>query len=288
MDKKLNDKELRDWLQGMRVAPGAAPELARRDPADRPAGLSREDATALTDAAVADLDRLQYLLFADGAASLLIVLQGLDAAGKAGTIRQVFSGMNPQGVRVAAFKQPTPQEAAHDFLWRAHRVAPAKGEVVIFNRSHYEDVLVTRVHDLVPREVWRRRYDQINAFEELLAANGTVVLKFFLHLSREEQLDRFAKRLEDPARQWKISESDYVERGFWPAYLDAYEEALARCSTAASPWWVIPADHKWARNLAVARIIADRLEAIGLKTPPVRVDLADIRRRYHEAVREQT
>ncbi|MDD3800395.1 MAG: polyphosphate kinase, partial [Novosphingobium sp.] len=176
-------------------------------------------------------------------------------------------------------------EAAHDFLWRVHRAAPGRGEVAIFNRSHYEDVLVTRVHELVPGDVWRARYDQINAFEAQIMANGTRILKFFLHISPEEQLDRFAKRLDDPARQWKISESDYSERTFWDSYTEAYEEALARTSTAQAPWFVVPSDHKWVRNFVVARIIADTLESMGLRTPPLRVSLAAIRRRYHKAVK---
>lgn len=275
--------KLYDWSETLRIDPGRAPNLAHRDPGARPAGRSHKEAAAETLAAVEDLDRLQYLLYADNSASLLIVLQGLDAAGKDGTIRHVLTGMNPQGVRVSAFKQPSVEEAAHDFLWRAHRVAPSRGQVAIFNRSHYEDVLVTRVHKLVPGKVWHRRYEQINEFESMLAANGTAVLKFFLHLSPEEQLKRFAKRLEDPARQWKISETDYTEREHWPAYMEAYEEAIARTSTRHAPWYVIPSDHKWVRNLAVARIIADRLESMHLKTPPVTVDLADISRRYHAA-----
>ncbi|OHV78509.1 polyphosphate kinase 2 [Ensifer sp. LCM 4579] len=269
------------------LSPGEAPKLARRDPADIFPHVSHADAREAAEAAVAELDRLQYLLFADRGRSLLIVLQGLDAAGKDGTIRHVFSGMNPQGVRVAAFKQPTPEEAAHDFLWRAHRVAPARGEVVIFNRSHYEDVLVVRVHDLVPEPVWRTRYDAINAFEAGLAANGTRILKFFLHISPEEQLARFAARLEDPARRWKISESDYTERLLWDRYLEAYEDALWRTGTEAAPWYVIPSDHKWYRNLAVAQIIAAALREMDLSVPPVTVDLDDIRQRYHAAKARQ-
>jgi len=271
------------WLQTLLVKPGADARIDGRDPAARPRHLSRDEAESETAAAIADLDRLQYLLFADGTASLLVVLQGLDAAGKDGTIRHVMSGMNPQGVSVAAFKQPTPVEAAHDFLWRVHAAVPGRGEMAIFNRSHYEDVLVTRVHALVPETVWRQRFDRINAFETLLASNGTAILKFFLHISPDEQLKRFEKRLEDPSRQWKISESDYTERTYWHAYGEAYEEALSRTSTKHAPWYVIPADHKWVRNYAVARIIADQLEAIGLRTPPVRVDLDDIRRRFHRA-----
>jgi PPK2 family polyphosphate:nucleotide phosphotransferase len=189
--------------------------------------------------------------------------------------------MNPQGCRVAHFRQPSPEEAAHDFLWRAHRVAPARGEVVIFNRSHYEDVLVARVHELVPKEVWSRRYERINAFEQTLLDSGTAILKFYLHLSSEEQLARFKARIDDPTKQWKISEADYAERKLWPQYTAAYEEALSKCSTERAPWYVIPADHKWFRNLAVARIVVEHLESLGLKYPKPSVDIARIRREYH-------
>jgi PPK2 family polyphosphate:nucleotide phosphotransferase len=273
---------LNTWLDNLKVLPASEPGLQDRQPGCRPETISRHEADKSTAAAIAEIDRLQYLLYAGNSASLLIVLQGLDAAGKDGTIRHVMTGMNPQGVRVAAFKQPSTEEAAHDFLWRAHRAAPRKGQVSIFNRSHYEDVLVTRVHKLVPDNIWRQRYDQINEFEALLAASGTVILKFFLHLSPEEQLKRFKKRLDDPTRQWKISENDYIERDFWPDYITAYEEAILRTSSEQAPWYVIPSDHKWVRNLAVARIIADRMGAMNLKTPSVNVDLADIRRRFHK------
>lgn len=265
------------------LTPGQSPKLTGRDTADTSPYASHSDARDVEAAAVAKLDRLQYLLFADHRQSLLVVLQGIDAAGKDGTIRHVFSGMNPQGVRVAAFKQPTPEEAAHDFLWRVHKVAPARGEVVIFNRSHYEDVLVARVHELVHETVWRARYDAINEFEALLSANGTRILKFFLHISPAEQLARFAARLDNPEKRWKISESDYTERLLWDRYMEAFEEALLRTSTETAPWYVIPADHKWYRNFAVAQIIAATLEDMGLSTPPVTVDLDDIRRRYHAA-----
>jgi PPK2 family polyphosphate:nucleotide phosphotransferase len=235
---------------------------------------------------IARMDKLQYLLYADASRSLLIVLQALDAAGKDGTIRHLFSGMNPQGTSVFGFKQPSAAEAAHDFLWRAHQRTPGKGEIVIFNRSHYEDVLVTRVHKLVPKEVWSMRYDLINDFERMLGQNGTKVLKFFLHITPEEQLARFKQRLEDPARQWKISDSDYAEREFWPQYTEAYEEALERTSTKDAPWFVIPANNKWFRDLAISQIVADTLDDMRLRTPPVRVDLKAITARYHAAVAE--
>jgi PPK2 family polyphosphate:nucleotide phosphotransferase len=263
------------------VKPGTQPGLKELDPSSTGHHLSHSVADNDMADCLKRLTRLQYLLFADGEQSLLIVLQGLDAAGKDGTIRHVFTGMNPQGTRVAAFKQPTPREAAHDFLWRAHKVVPTKGEVVIFNRSHYEDVLVARVHQLVPEHLWRSRYVMINDFEAMLQTAGTRILKFFLHISPDEQLDRFRKRLEDPRRQWKISESDYTEREYWDDYLDAYEEALARTSTEQAPWYVIPSDHKWYRNFAVAEIIGATLENMNLHTPPVHVDLDDIQRRFH-------
>jgi PPK2 family polyphosphate:nucleotide phosphotransferase len=236
--------------------------------------------------------KLQYLLYADADQSLLIVLQALDAGGKDGAIRHLFSGVNPQGTSVYSFKQPSKIESDHDFLWRVHQRAPGKGEIVIFkivifNRSHYEDVLVVRVHDLVPRRVWSRRYDVINDFEAMLVQNRTRIMKFYLHISPQEQLARFEQRLEDPLRQWKISESDYSERELWPKYIAAYEEALEQTSTKHAPWYVIPSNHKWFRDLAISQIIADTMDEMGLKLPPTRVNLADIRRNYHAAVRAQ-
>jgi PPK2 family polyphosphate:nucleotide phosphotransferase len=181
------------------------------------------------------------------------------------------------------FKQPTPVELEHDFLWRIHRATPALGEVTIFNRSHYEDVLVARVHNLVPKEIWSRRYDRINAFESGLIEDHTHILKFFLHISKGEQLKRFRDRLDDPAKQWKISEADYKERTYWDAYTTAYEDALSRCGTENAPWFVIPSDHKWFRNLAVARIVVEHLEGLQMKFPPPKVDIEHIRDEYHAA-----
>ena len=232
-------------------------------------------------------DKLQYLLYADGNQSLLVVLQALDAAGKDGVIRHVFSGMNPQGTFVFGFKQPSKEEVAHDFLWRAHQRTPGKGEVVIFNRSHYEDVLVVRVHKLVGQAIWSKRYELINDFETMLTQNGTTILKFFLHISPEEQLSRFKQRLDDPSRNWKISEGDYSERELWPKYVEAYEDAMELTSTKRAPWYVIPSNHKWFRNLAISQIIADTMDEMGLKLPPTHVDIADIRRKYHAAEREE-
>jgi PPK2 family polyphosphate:nucleotide phosphotransferase len=229
--------------------------------------------------------KMQSLLYAEKKRSVLIVLQALDAGGKDGTVNHVFSVLNPQGARVVGFKQPTSEELAHDFLWRVHPHVPIKGEITIFNRSHYEDVLVTRVHKLIDKETWEDRYRRIRAFEELLAHNGTHILKFFLHISAEEQLARFAQRLEDPQRNWKISESDYAERAYWDDYVAAFEDAITATTAKHAPWFVIPANHKWFRNLAVSRIIADTMEDLHMAYPEPKVDLADIRRKYHAAER---
>jgi PPK2 family polyphosphate:nucleotide phosphotransferase len=230
------------------------------------------------------LRALQYSLYAEGKRSLLICLQGLDAAGKDGTIAHVLGAMDPQGTRVCGFKVPSIEEASHDFLWRIEKQVPAKGEVVIFNRSHYEDVLVVRVHKTVPEEVWSNRYSLINHFEKGLAANGTHILKFYLHISSEEQLNRFQERLDDPTRQWKISESDYEERKYWKEYTRAYEDALRETSTGHSPWYVIPSNNKWFRNLAISQIVVEKLVSLNLKLPKPQADISEIRRKYHQAV----
>lgn len=232
------------------------------------------------------MDEYQFRLFTEKKHSMLIVLQAPDAGGKDGVVRHVISSMNPQGCRVVSFKQPTPEELTHDFLWRIERQVPKPGEVVIFNRSQYEDVLVVRVHDLVPKEVWSNRYEQINNFEKRLTENGTHILKFFLHISKEEQLRRFKQRLDDPTRQWKISEADYTEREYWKNYETAYEEALSKCSTKESPWFIIPSDHKWFRNLAISKIIVETMEKFGIEFPEPSVNIEDIRSKYHTAVDE--
>jgi PPK2 family polyphosphate:nucleotide phosphotransferase len=274
-----------DYRKRFVVEPGAKVRLSKIDPSYTGKDETHDKALSEIQKHVERMNKLQFLLYADGSQSLLVVLQALDAAGKDGVIRHVFSGMNPQGTSVFGFRQPSKEEAAHDFLWRAHRRTPAKGEVVIFNRSYYEDVLVVRVHKLVPRSVWSKRYDLINDFERTLAQNGTTILKFFLHISPEEQLARFKQRLDDPSRHWKISESDYSERELWPQYVDAYEDAMASTSAKRAPWYVIPANHKWFRNLAISQIIVDTMDEMGLKLPPPRVDIADIRRKYHAAER---
>ena len=275
-----------DYRNRFGVEPGAKVRLGKIDPAFTGKHESHEAATPQIEKHVERMSKLQYLLYADGNQSLLVVLQALDAGGKDGVVRHVFSAMNPQGTSVYGFKQPSKYEAAHDFLWRAHQHAPAKGEVVIFNRSHYEDVLVVRVHKLVPKSVWSKRYDLINDFEKMLSENGTRIVKFYLHISPEEQLERFKQRLDDPTRQWKISESDYSERELWRDYIEAFEDAMEKTSTRHAPWYVIPSNHKWFRNLAISEIVADTMEDMDLKLPPTQVDIAGIRRKYHAAAQE--
>jgi PPK2 family polyphosphate:nucleotide phosphotransferase len=226
-------------------------------------------------------------MYAEDKRSLLICLQGRDAAGKDGTINHVLSAMNPQGCTVTGFKVPSKEEAAHDFLWRYHQHTPGKGQVAIFNRSHYEDVLVVRVHDLVPKKVWFRRYEHINDFEKMLYDNGTHILKFYLHIDPEEQLERFKKRIDDPARHWKISDGDYAERPYWDAYTAAFEDALGKCSSEHAPWFIIPSNHKWFRNLAISRIVAEVLESLKMKFPEPTVDIEEIRQKYHAIVQEE-
>lgn len=272
-----------DFRKTLIAPPGSHPRLAAIDPGFHGEDTDEDAAKAELARTVTRMTALQEKLYAERRHALLIVLQGIDAAGKDGVCWHVIQGMNPQGTAVTGFKQPTPEEAAHDFLWRVHPHAPAKGRVAVFNRSHYEDVLVARVHKLVPEEVWQPRYDQINAFEALLAASGTTTLKFFLYISPDEQLDRFRKRLDDPERQWKISESDYAERALWDDYIAAYEAMLHHCSTEVAPWYVIPSNHKWFRNLAVSKIIVETLEDMHLSLPAPSVDLDAIRRAYHAA-----
>ncbi len=229
------------------------------------------------------MDEIQYKLFVEHKQSLLIILQAIDAGGKDGVVRHVIGSMNPQGCRVISFKQPTPEELDHDFLWRIESQVPQSGQVVIFNRSQYEDVLIARVHNLVPKEVWSKRYEMINEFEQKLIANHTHILKFFLYISKEEQLQRFKKRLDDTLRQWKISEADYSERKYWAEYESAYEDVLNKCSTKDSPWFIIPSDHKWFRDLAISQIIAATMEKLGIELPKPTVNIADIRKKYHAA-----
>ena len=222
------------------------------------------------------LQELQELLYAEGKHKVLVVLQAMDTGGKDGTIRRVFDGVNPQGVKVASFKVPTSEEMAHDYLWRVHKVVPANGELVVFNRSHYEDVLVVRVHNYVPKEVWSKRYEQINAFEKLLAENGTTILKFFLHINKDEQKERLQARLDDPSKHWKFSVGDLAERKLWDDYQAAYEDALSKTSTEHAPWYVVPANRKWYRDLVISTVLVDTLKGLRMKYPEPKDDLSGV------------
>lgn len=221
------------------------------------------------------LGELQDVFFADAHRALLIILQGRDASGKDGVIRTVIGACNPQGVRINSFKAPTPVELAHDYLWRVHQVVPEKGQMGIFNRSHYEDVLVVRVHELVPESVWSKRYEQINIFEKMLTENGTVILKFFLHVSRAEQKERLRERVEDPAKNWKFNAGDLDERSRWDQYTEAYRDALRKCSTEWAPWNVVPADSNKARNYLIAKRIVETLEDLKPEYPKPKADLKE-------------
>jgi len=269
-----------------RVKAGSKVRLDRIDAAFKDKHEDQSSAVAEIEKFTQRLRELQYLLYAENKRSLLIILQAMDAGGKDGTINHVLGNMNPQGARVYGFKVPSAEEAAHDFLWRIHQAAPKRGQVAVFNRSHYEDVLVSRVHNLVPKKVWSKRYDLINDFEKNLVDNGTHILKFYLHISADEQLRRFKQRIDDPARHWKISESDYREREYWDDYTKAFEDALGNCSTEHAPWFVIPADHKWFRNLAVSQIVVETLEALKMEFPNPAVDIREVREKYHKAEEE--
>src|SRR5215217_87121 len=250
-----------------RIEPGEPVALADHDPADTDgydgAEETEQELASLTDR----IAEFQECLYAENERALLIVLQGIDAAGKDSTVKHVFRETNPQGCRVYAFKEPSSEESAHDFLWRYHQHTPATGMIHIFNRSHYEDVLVVRVKDLVPEERWRSRYESINDFEQILVREGTTILKFFLHISPERQLEKFRERLELPDKHWKFSANDLKERRHWDAYQHAYEEALRLTSTECAPWYLVPADRRWYRNLVVARVVAGTLEEMAPRYP---------------------
>ena len=249
------------------VTQGKKIKLNKLDPDDTQGLKNDERSQAMLQKLLARLDELQYLLYASKKYSLLIILQGIDASGKDGTIRHVMSGINPIGCYVTSFKTPSAEEAAHDFLWRIHNAIPDLGEIGIFNRSHYEDVLVVRVHKLVPESIWSRRYKQINQFERILSENNVKILKFFLHISKEEQKKRFQQRLDDRTKWWKLSRGDFEERKYWNDYMDAYEDVLHYCSTPWAPWYIIPANKRWFRNLAVSHIIVKTLEDLNMKFP---------------------
>jgi PPK2 family polyphosphate:nucleotide phosphotransferase len=274
----------RTATQRFLARPGERVRLKDIDPDEVRPQTSHHHANAELQKALKQLDTLQLKMWAERKHSLLIVLQGRDAAGKDGVIRHVITGMNPAGCVVTSFKQPTPEELLHDFLWRIHPHAPARGMVAVFNRSQYEDVLVARVHDLAPKKIWKARYREINEFEHVLHRdNGTTVLKFFLHISKGEQLDRFAKRLDDPTHNWKISEADYKEREYWAQYTAAFEEMVEETSTEHAPWFIIPSNHKWACHANIAQILVEAMSGMAIKMPKPTVDLEKIRREYHAA-----
>ncbi|HEY1271305.1 MAG TPA: polyphosphate kinase 2 family protein [Terriglobales bacterium] len=223
------------------------------------------------------LFELQELMYAEGKHSLLVVLQGMDAAGKDGTIRHIFSGVNPQGCQVTSFKQPSVEELRHDYLWRVHRAAPPAGMIGIFNRSHYEEVLVVRVHGNLGKDDLRNRYEAINNFEKLLADNGTTILKFFLHISRDEQKERLQERLDHPQKYWKVNPDDLKERALWDQYQDAYQDVLRHCSSSYAPWYVIPSDHKWFRNVIISQILVETLDGLKMKYPKPKFEVKKLK-----------
>jgi len=260
-----------------RVKPGSRVSLARIDPDGRPGAPGDKRATIAASMTLrAELRTLQERLYAEHGQSLLVVLQAMDAGGKDGTIRAVFEGVNPQGVQVASFKAPTHEEIDHDFLWRIHAQAPRRGEVVIFNRSHYEDVLIVRVHGLVAKSVWSGRYAHINAFEANLAAAGTRIVKLFLHVSRDEQRIRLQERIDTPAKRWKFNPADLEERGRWDDYQAAYRDALTKTSTDVAPWHIVPANRNWYRNWAVLTILVEALREMNPQYPPAFEDVEGI------------
>ncbi len=251
----------------LRVKPGSEVSLGHFDPSET-YGREREPAELELAEGLARLGELQDRMWAEARRAVLVILQGIDAAGKDGTIRHVMSAFNPMGCPVTSFKVPTDEERGHDYLWRVHRRTPAKGEIGIFNRSHYEDVLVVRVHELVSRETWSRRYDQINAWERTLVEEGTTIVKFFLAIDQDEQRERLRDRVEDPAKRWKFRRADLDERALWDSYRRAFEDALGRCSTEWAPWYLVPSNRKWFRNLAVADILADVIDDLAPAYPP--------------------
>jgi PPK2 family polyphosphate:nucleotide phosphotransferase len=264
-------------MERYRVKPGEIVRLGEIDPRDRsgfdgPKKEARKKLIELT----GQLEALQELLYAEHKRKVLVVLQGMDTGGKDGTIRHVFEGVNPQGVRVATFKKPTPEELDHDYLWRVHQRIPGKGEIVIFNRSHYEDVLIVRVHTLVPEEQWSRRYQQIVDFERTLVEEGTTILKFFLHIDQDEQKQRLQARLDDPDKHWKFNVEDLKERKRWDEYIRAYEDVLNKTSTEEAPWYIVPANRKWYRNFVIATVLVDTLKGLKMEYPEQQEDLSGI------------
>ena len=260
-------KSLKRYL----VPPGEKLDLQQFDPDDTSLLQGKKEAAEELPGLLERLEEAQQRLFAAHDRGLLVVLQGMDTSGKDGAVRHVMRGFNPQGTRVVSFRPPSEDELDHDFLWRVHAKVPARGEAVVFNRSHYEDVLIVRVHNLVPKKVWELRYDQINAFEQMLAQTGTVVVKFFLHISRDQQRKRLQARVNDPKKCWKFQPGDLEERKFWKDYMEAYQDALGKTSTEWAPWYIIPANRKWYRNYLVGSILADTLDGLHLEYPKCHV-----------------
>lgn len=271
----MTDLRMKDLAQHLLVPPGGRFKLSAINAADTH-GVEKEHAVEKLEKNRQRLGALQYMLYAEGKRALLVVLQGIDAGGKDGTISHVMTGMNPQGVTVTSFKQPDGAEKRHDYLWRVHNAIPEYGKIGIFNRSHYEDVLVTRVHNLVPQAVWSKRYQQIDDFERMLSENGVHIVKFLLYISKDEQARRFHARMDDKDKNWKFSEADLHEREYWDQYIDAFNEVLRKCATPYAPWYVIPADRKWCRNFAVANILIHTLESMKLRFPKSDRDLSHI------------
>lgn len=264
-------------MERYHVGPGEKIRLKDFDPGDiGKYDGSKDDGLERLGELNQELEALQELLYAEHKHRVLVVLQGMDTGGKDGVIRKVFEGVNPQGVRVASFKVPTPEELDHDYLWRIHKQTPGKGEIVIFNRSHYEDVLVVRVHELVPEAVWRKRYEQIREFERQLVEEGTTILKFYLHIDRDEQKERLQARLDDPTKRWKFNPGDLKERLLWDQYMEAYEDAINKTSTFEAPWYIVPANKKWYRNLVVSMVLVDALKKLNMEYPQPTGDLTGI------------
>ena len=273
----MTETSLAQLVERYRVGPGQEVRLTGWDPGDSSAFPGDKAAGRRVAAGLAkQLEGCQEVLYADGRHRLLVVLQAMDTGGKDGTIRRVFEGVNPVGVRVASFKKPTEHELAHDYLWRVHPHVPGNGEIVIFNRSHYEDVLVVRVNSLVPGERWAKRYEHIVAFEKMLAEEGTTIVKFFLHISAEEQRRRLQKRVDDPEKQWKFARGDLAERARWDDYQVAYQEALSRTSTDFAPWYIVPADRKWYRDIVVGQVLVNTLQGLKLRYPEPEEDLTGL------------
>jgi PPK2 family polyphosphate:nucleotide phosphotransferase len=270
--------ETEDFIERYRVRPGSEVTLSQWDPDDTSARDSGQgQALPRFEELTRELGELQDTLYAGRDRKILIVLQAMDTGGKDGTIRRVFQAMPPQGLRVVNFKQPNEEERDHDYLWRVHRQVPRRGEMVIFNRSHYEDVVVVRVHRLVSPRVWRKRYDQLNDFERMLNEEGVIILKFFLHISKREQKARLLARLEDPKKRWKFNPNDLKDRKRWPEYMRAYSDAISKTSSTWAPWYIIPANHKGYRNLAVAAIVANTLRSLNMRYPQPDYDTGAIK-----------